>query len=86
MANFKVARPNNEVRLRNWAPGRVSQLKLFLGHLENAVNTSLAAQVSQSPKRKFSQFVPKIVSQDVTTQVEFKEIRVEFDEPRGFSA
>lgn len=83
MSRFKVAKPNNEVRLRNWEPGRVAQLKLFLGHLEQVVNTSLGAQVSQSPKRKFSEFVPVVPFQDIRTEVAFREIRLEFTPPRG---
>ncbi len=71
MARVKVPRLQAEVRLRNWPAGRVSQLKLFLGHLEQAIGISLAAQVEQSPKRKFSEFVPKIVSQSITLDVEF---------------
>jgi hypothetical protein len=72
-----------EVRLRKWPAGRVSQLKVFLGHLEQAVGISLAAQVEQSPKRKFSEFVPVIVPQDIETEVSFKEIRVTFEPPKG---
>ena len=83
MAGVNVPRPNAEVRLRKWPAGRVSQLKLFLGHLEQAVGISLASQVQQSPKRKFSEFVPKIVPQDITIDVEYKEIRVTFKVPRG---
>ncbi|KKL96115.1 hypothetical protein LCGC14_1847720 [marine sediment metagenome] len=83
MARVKVPRLQPEVRLRNWPAGRVSQLKLFLGHLEQAIGISLAAQVEQSPKRKFSEFVPKIVSQSITLDVEFREIRFFFDVPRG---
>ncbi len=73
----------SEVRLRKWPAGRVSQLKLFLGHLEQAVGVSLAAQVEQSPKRTFSKFVPKIVPQDITTDISYKEIRVNFETPKG---
>jgi hypothetical protein len=80
---FKVAKPNQEVRLRQWDPGRVAQVRVFLSNLETATNRSLAAQVQQSPKRKFSEFVPKIVSQDITTEIEFREIRVFFKEPKG---
>lgn len=83
MARVKVPRPQPEVRLRKWPAGRVSQLKLFLGHLEQAVGISLAAQVEQSPKRKFSEFVPKIVTQDITVDVEYREIRFFFNVPRG---
>lgn len=82
----KVTRPRSlqsEVRLRKWPPGRVAQLKLFLGHLEQAIGISLAAQVEQSPRRKFSEFVPKIVAQDVTVDVEYQEIRFFFTAPRG---
>lgn len=83
MARFKVARPNQDVNLREWEPGRVAQLKLFLGHLENAVNTSLAAQVSQSPKREFSEFVPVVVPQDIEVQIEFRELRLQWEHPKG---
>lgn len=83
MARVKIPRVQAEVRLRNWPAGRVSQLKLFLGHLEQAIGVSLAAQVEQSPKRKFSEFIPKIVSQDITFDVEFREIRFFFVVPRG---
>ncbi len=83
MARVKIPRPNADVRLKHWPPGRVSQLKLFLGHLEQAVGISLAAQVEQSPKRRFSEFVPKIVPQDITVDVEYREIRFFFGTPRG---
>jgi hypothetical protein len=56
---------------------------LFLGHLEQAVGISLAAQVEQSAKRKFSEFVPRIVPQDVTVDVEFRELRFFWKAPRG---
>jgi hypothetical protein len=56
---------------------------LFLGHLEQAVGVSLAAQVEQSPKRRFSTFIPKIVPQDITVDVEYREIRFFFGAPRG---
>lgn len=83
MTRFKVTRPNQDVNLREWPPGRVAQLKLFLGHLENAINTSLAAQVAQSPSREFSEFVPVVVPQDIDVQVEFREIRLQWKAPRG---
>ena len=83
MARWKQPKLNSEVRLRKWPPGRVNQLKLFLGHLEQSVGISLAAQVEQSPKRKFSEFVPKIVPQDVEAQTDFRELRFFFVTPRG---
>jgi hypothetical protein len=82
----KVKRPaalQSEVRLRKWPAGRVSQLKLFLGHLEQAITISLAAQVEQSAKRKFSEFIPKITPQDVLVEVEYRELRIFFTAPRG---
>ncbi len=82
----QVKRPRSlqsEVRLRKWPPGRVSQLKLFLGHLEQAINISLAAQVEQSPKRTFSEYIPKITPQDVTIDIEYRELRIFFTAPRG---
>ena len=83
MARVKIPRPQAELKLRKWPAGRVSQLKLFLGHLQQVIGVSLAAQVEQSPKRKFSAFVPKIVPQDVTVDVEYREIRIFFEPPKG---
>lgn len=84
MTELKKSRPFQEVsRLKSWDGGRHSQLRLFMGHLETAFNTSLAAQVSQSSKRKFSEFVPKIVTQDIIVDLEFREIRVAWAPPRG---
>lgn len=84
MAEFKRLKPSQEIRhLKGWGPGRVSQLKLFVSHLETAFGNSLAAQVSQSSKKKFSEFVPKIPFQDITTNVEYREILIDFVEPRG---
>lgn len=84
MAEFHRSRPNQELsKLRKWGPGRHAQLRLFIGHLESAFHTSLAAQVRQSSKRKFSEFVPKIVTQDITTEVEYREIRMVWEPPRG---
>jgi hypothetical protein len=83
MARYKVPKLNSQVRLKKWPAGRISQLKLFLGHLEHSVGISLAAQVEQSPKRKFSEFVPKIVPQEVIIQTDFREIRFFFVTPRG---
>ncbi len=83
MARVKVPRPNSTVRLKKWGPGRIAQLKLFLGHLEQAIGISLAAQVAQSPKRNFSEFVPKVPIQDITAEVEYKEIRFTLVPPKG---
>lgn len=83
MTRFKANRPNQNVRLREWGPGRIAQLKLFLAHLEQNVNNSLAAQVVQSSKRKFSEFVPIVPIQDINIDVEFRELRVDFTPPKG---
>ncbi len=85
MARVKTPKLGAEVRLRKWPPGRVSQLKVFLGHLEQAIGISLAAQVEQSPKRKFSEFIPKIVSQDITVEGSYKELRVFWESPKGLT-
>jgi len=83
MSKVKSPSVMREARLRKWPAGRVAQLKLFLGHLEQAVGISLAAQVEQSPKRTFSEFVPKIVPQDITVEISFQELRITFEPPRG---
>lgn len=85
MSEFRKGRSHAETRnLKEWSPGRLSQLNLWVQHLQQAFDfNSLAAQVLQSPKRKFSEFVPKIVEQDITTEVEFKEIRLTWAAPKG---
>lgn len=84
MAEFQNSRPKQELkRIKKWGGARLSQLRLFLSHLETAFGTSLAAQVQQSSKRKFSEFVPRIVPQDVSTELEFREIRIAWKPPRG---
>lgn len=83
MAFVKNPALQTQIRLKKWPAGRLSQLKLFVGHLETAIGKSLAAQVEQSPKRKFSEFIPKIVSQDITVEASYKEVRIGFVTPRG---
>jgi hypothetical protein len=84
MARFKRLKPSQEIRnLKSWGPGRMAQLKLFVSHLETAFGNSLAAQVSQSSKKKFSEFVPIVPFTDITTNVEYREILVDFVTPRG---
>lgn len=86
VANVKTVRPSEEIKLRKWPPGRVSQLKIVVSNLEQAVNRSLAGQVSQSSKRRFSEFVPIIPFQDISGEVEFREIRVQFEPPKGLKS
>lgn len=84
MTRFERVRPNQEIqKLKEWSGARAAQLKLFVGHLESAFHSSLAAQVAQSSKREFSEFVPKIVDQDITTEIEFREARIFWEPPRG---
>ena len=85
MAKFVKGVANEETtKLKEWEPGRFAQLKLWIKHLETAFDfNSLAAQVQQSNKRKFSEFVPKIVPQDITVETEYREVRVAWDHPRG---
>lgn len=82
----KTIRPSQEIRLKRWPPGRVSQLKVVVANLEEAVNRSLAGQTIQSSKRRFSEFVPIIPFQDITGEVEFREIRVQFEPPKGLKS
>ena len=83
MAQFRRTVPNQETRLRRWPAGRVNQLKLFLSHMRTATDSSLAAQVVQTGSRTFSQFFPKIVEQDIRTELSYREIRLIFKVPRG---
>ena len=83
VAEFKTIRPSDEIRLRRWPPGRVSQLKIVVANLEQSINRSLASQVKQVNTRRFSEFIPVIPFQDITGEVEFREIRVFFTPPKG---
>lgn len=85
MSEFKKGISNEETRkLKEWEPGRYAQLKLWIKHLETAFDfNSLATPVLQSPKRLFSEFVPKVVPQDIITEVEYQEVRVAWAHPRG---
>jgi len=85
MAKFTKGVANEETaKLKEWEPGRYAQLKLWIKHLETAFDfNSLAASVQQSNKRKFSEFVPNIVPQDINVETEYREIRVTWEHPRG---
>ena len=86
MGSVKSIRPSEEVRLKHWPPGRFNQLKIVVTTLEQAANRSLAGQVAQSPKRRFSEFVPIIPFQDIDGEVDFKEIRVQLIPPKGLKS
>ncbi len=81
MAQFKVGRPLQEVRLRNWDAGRVSQLKLAISRLEDEVNRTLPASVQQSARRKVSDQVPFIL--DLRVEPGFRQVILNFTPPPG---
>lgn len=85
MTAFKRTKSYAEVRnLKKWRPGRIAQLSLWLKHLETAFDeTALAAQVLQSPKRKFSEFVPIVPDNQISAEAEYKEIRIRWQHPQG---
>jgi hypothetical protein len=83
MAIYRKARALPILRLKSWDAGRIAQLKLFTAHLETAVNKALAAQVSQTPSRDFSEFVPIIPVQNIEGEVEYREIRIQITPPKG---
>lgn len=81
MAEYKVGRPVQDVRLRNWDAGRLSQLKLAVSRLESAVNESLGASVQQSARRKVSDRIPFIL--DLSVSPGFRQAVVDFTPPPG---
>lgn len=85
MSEFRKGFSHAETRrLKSWPPGRLSQLTLWIQHLQEAFDVdSLAGQVAQSNKREFSEFVPKIVPQDINFDIEFNEIRITWKPPKG---
>ena len=85
MSEFKKGISHAETRnLKKWVGGRLNQLALWVRHLETAFDVnSLAGQVLQSPKRELSEFVPKVVEQEIESEVEFREIRLAWKAPRG---
>jgi len=83
MARFTKSKTSGQVRLKKWPPGRVSQLKVLLATLDKAANASLAGQITQTSKRVFSTFVPKIVLTTDNVSIEFREVRIAFAPPQG---
>ena len=83
MARFTKSKTSGQVRLRKWPPGRVNQLKIMLATLDKAANASLAGQITQTGRREFSPFVPKIVLTTASISIEFREVRIAFDPPQG---
>jgi len=83
MARFTKSKTSGQVRLRKWPPGRVSQLKVLLSTLDKAANAALAGQITQTSRRVFSSFVPKIVLVASDVSIEFREVGIAFAPPQG---
>lgn len=83
MARFTKSKTSGQVRLRKWPPGRVNQLKILLATLDKAANASLAGQITQTSRREYSTFVPKIILTNNSISIEFREVRIAFDPPKG---
>lgn len=83
MARFTKSKTSGQVRLKKWPPGRVSQLKLLLSTLDKAANAALAGQITQTSKRVYSPFVPKIVLGTSDVSIEFREVGIAFAPPQG---
>jgi hypothetical protein len=81
VSNYKIARPQNDVRLRNWDAGRLSQLRLAVSRLETEINRTLGASVAQSDRRKISDQVPFII--DLILSPGYRQIQVDYSAPPG---
>jgi hypothetical protein len=84
MAKYSVAFPQQEVRLRNWPAGRVSEMKLMISRLEQALNQTLGGQVLQSAKRKFNDQIPFIL--DLSVDAGYRQFVIKFSTPPGLNS
>ena len=83
MAKYNISRPLQEVRLRNWPGGRVGAMKLMISRLEDALNDTLAAQVTQDVARVVSLQVPFIIQFNV--EPGYRLFKVNFPVPPGLT-
>lgn len=81
MSNYRIARPQNDIRLRNWDAGRLSQLRLAISRLETEINKTLGASVAQSERRIISDRIPFII--DLTLAAGYRQIQIDFSPPPG---
>ena len=81
MAKFKIGRPSQQVRLRNWPAGRLAEMRLMVSRLEEGLNDSLAARVKQGDKRTLNTNVPIIIQ--FTVIPGFRQFQVTFPLPPG---
>jgi len=81
MAEFKTARLNQEIRLRNWPSGRVNVLRLAVQQLEESLNSSLASTVVQTERRKISDQIPFIL--DLAVNPGFRQATATWSAPPG---
>lgn len=81
MSNYRNARPQNDIRLRNWDSGRLAQLRLAVSRLETEINETLGASVAQSARRAISDQIPFIL--DLTLSPGYRQIQVDWSPPPG---
>lgn len=81
MAEYQKIRPTQDIRLRNWKPGRLAQLKLVVERLESEINRTAPATVAQSAARKVSDQVPIII--DFSVIPGFRQFTADFSLPPG---
>jgi hypothetical protein len=81
VSNYTIARPQNEIRLRDWDAGRLSQLRLAVSRLETEINKTLGASVSQSERRVVTDRVPFII--DLTLSPGYRQIQIDYSPPPG---
>ena len=71
MSEYKIGRPSQDIRLRNWPAGRVAALKLMVTRLEEALNDTLGAQVEQSIERLLNDQIPFIIVLSIAAILDF---------------
>lgn len=78
---YALARPLQEVRLRDWQPTDVARFKRAIELLETELNKTIAAQVDQGGKRVPSNKLPIITG--LTVRSGFKNFQLSFNPAKG---
>jgi hypothetical protein len=81
VGTFKVGRPSQQVRLRNWPAGRAAEFRLMATRLERGLADTMGARVKQRATRKLSDNVPIIIEFNVNPG--FRQFQLNFPPPPG---
>ncbi len=81
MAQLKIGRPKQDVRMRNWSRGRLASLKLMITRIEEALDRAGASPIEESAARRFDDLVPFIL--DLDLDAGYRQYVMNFSTPPG---